>query len=131
MTTLRSVMLAGLVGLWLVSPIAIARAEEAAKPSGAGKAGNITDSELRAFAKAYVDFHRIQQSYESPLKNAKSLAERDKMQQEGNAKVKAAVEKQGLTIENYNRIFAAVNGDKDLREKTLKLINEERKQAKK
>lgn len=30
-------------------------------------------------------------------------------------------------MEKYNKIFAAVNGDEELRKKTLKLIKQERK----
>ena len=52
-----------------------------------------------------------------------------KIQQEGDSKVRAALEKQGFAVEKYNKIFAAVNGDGELRKKTLKLIEQERKKT--
>ena len=36
---------------------------------------------------------------------------------------------QGLTPDSYNRLFTAVNNNEQLRKKTLKWIQEERKQS--
>ncbi len=43
--------------------------------------------------------------------------------------MKEAVEMQGLSVESYNRIFAAVNANEELRKKALKLIDEVRKNS--
>ena len=87
---------------------------------------NVSDSDLRAFAKAYVDYHKIRQTYEPQLSKAENPQEKDKIQKEGNAKVKQALEKQGLTAQSYNRLFTAVNGNAALRQKALKFIDQER-----
>jgi hypothetical protein len=122
------VVLAALVGL-LSLPFALAHAQQAPAQQGSGQPVKVSDKELRAFAKAYVEFHKIRERYEPAMSKAKDSAEKEKIQQEGNLKVKEAVEKQGFTVESYNRIFAAVNGNEELRKKALKLINEERKKS--
>jgi Domain of unknown function (DUF4168) len=115
-----------LIGLW-VAPAATA--QEAPKTDASQKQANISDKELKSFAKAYVDYHKIRQSYEKQLNNIQDPAEKEKVQREGNAKVSKALEKQGLTAESYNRLFSAVNNNEQLRKKTLKLIEEERKNS--
>ena len=51
------------------------------------------------------------------------------LRQEGDLKVKEVLAKQGLTPQAYNRLFGAVNGDAQLRQKALKLIEAERRQS--
>lgn len=90
---------------------------------------NVTDKELAAFVKVYVQVQKIRSQYEPVLKNTQDPKERQKIQQEGDSKVRAALEKQGFAVEKYNKIFAAVNGDEELRKKTLQLIEQERKKT--
>lgn len=120
---------AALIGLLSVCFAPVAQAQQQPSQQGSGQQVKVSDEELRAFAKAYVEFHKLRQRYEPSLSNTKDPAEKEKIQREGNSKVKEAVEKQGLTVESYNRIFAAVNANKELRKKALKLITEERKKS--
>jgi hypothetical protein len=87
---------------------------------------SVSDSDLRTFAKAYVDYHKIRQTYEPQVSNAENPKEKDRIQKEGNTKVKQALEKQGLKAQSYNRLFTAVNGNATLRQKALKFIDQER-----
>ena len=91
--------------------------------------GDVTDKELAAFVKVYVQVQKIRSQYEPVLINTQDPKERQKIQQEGDSKVRAALEKQGFAVEKYNKIFAAVNGDGELRKKTLQLIEQERQKA--
>lgn len=120
------VALMALLSLWLVPAAATGQA-----PSGQDSGGQtkVSDEELSAFAKAYVEFHKIRQRYETSLRETKEPAEQERIRREGNAKLKETVEKQGLTMETYNRIFTTVNGNEELRKKALKLIDEERKKS--
>jgi hypothetical protein len=93
------------------------------------ESSNVSDKELRAFAKAYVEYQKIRQSYEPKMNNTRDEKEKLKIQREGDDKVKQALEKQGLTPQGYNRLFAAVNGNPQLRQKALTLINDERKKS--
>lgn len=126
---LRHVMLAVLIGLLTLWFAPVALAQQAPSQQGSGEQVRVSDKELRAFAKAYVEFHKLRQRYERSLNDAKDPAEKEKIQQEANTKVKDAVENQGLSVENYNRIFATVNANEELRKKALKLIDSERKKS--
>jgi Domain of unknown function (DUF4168) len=110
--------------LWLASP---AIGQEASNTQASDKQA-VNDDQLRTFAKVYVAYQRIRQQYEPALKNAQE-PERKRIQDEANSKVKTALSKQNLTAEEYNRIFAQVNGNADLRRRALKLIDGERKKG--
>jgi len=88
---------------------------------------NVSDKDLRSFAKAYVEYHKLRQSYEKQIVNVQDVKQKDKLQREGDAKVSKALEKQGLTPQSYNRLFTMVNNNDQLRKKTLRMIEEERK----
>jgi hypothetical protein len=89
----------------------------------------VSDAEIHAFAKAYVQYHKIRAQYEPQVKAAKNPQESKQIQDEANAKVKEALAKQRLTAQNYNRVFTIVNNDETLRKKAMKLIEEERKKG--
>jgi hypothetical protein len=104
-------------------------ADAAPKQGSPAQPSNVSDRELRAFAKAYVEYQRIRQDYDPKLNNTRDEKEKLKIQREGDDKVKLALEKQGLTPQDYNRLFVAVNGNPQLRQKALALINDERKKS--
>jgi hypothetical protein len=87
----------------------------------------VSDAELQAFAKAYVQYHKIRAQYEPQVKATKDPQKSKKIQDEANAKVKEVLAKQQLTVQNYNRVFTVVNNDESLRTRAMKLIEEERK----
>src|SRR5262245_50608007 len=107
----------------------VSSADTSPKPSASPAQANVTDKDLRAFAKAYVEYHKIRQDYEPRLNGTKDEKEKEKLQREGNDKVKQALERQGLTPQSYNRLFGAVNSNPQLRQKALTLINEERNKS--
>ena len=90
---------------------------------------SVSEGERRAFTKAYVQYQKIRQDYEPRLNNTQDPEKRKQIQQEANSKIQAALAKQGLTPEAYNRIFKIVNADNELRKKALRLIEEERKKS--
>lgn len=94
-----------------------------------GAQKSFTDQDLRNFAKAYIEFHRIKNDYESRINRTQDAKERDRLQKEGDAKVTQVLEKQGFTIDTYTKTFAAVNNSEPLRKRTLKYIDEERKRS--
>ena len=93
------------------------------------KASNVSDKDLKAFAKAYVEYHQIKRSYEPKLKATKNEKTKQQIEKEGNDKVLHALEKQGFTPQQYNQLFAVVNRDPQLREKALNLIEAERRKS--
>ena len=115
-----------LMGLWTTPA---AGAQESPKQGPSTGQTNVTDKELATFAKTYVEYNKVRQAYEAQLSKVQDPKERAKIQQEGNLKVKQSLEKHGLTPESYNRLFAAVNGNEQLRKKALKMIDAERNRS--
>ena len=93
------------------------------------KQTEIGDKELKAFAKSYLEFHKIRAEYEPALSQARDSQEQGRIEQEALAKFGKAVQKQGLTLEGYFRLYQTVSANEHIREKALKLIDEERKKA--
>ena len=115
-------------GLALSSTAAI-QAQENSTNQRPSQPTEVGDKELRSFAKSYIEFHKIRMEYEPALNKAYDQQEKNKLEQEAVAKFGKAVEKQGLTLESYFRIFQTVNANDAIRQKALKLIEEERKRA--
>ena len=122
----RSAWSAALIGLQFLSFPPVTGAQDLPKQSQPAEPTKLSDKDLRAFARAYVAYQKLRQTYEPRLNRARDPEERAQIQREGDLKVKEALEKQGLTPQSYNRLFAAVNGNEQLRQKALKVINEER-----
>ena len=106
----------------------------AAHPAGAANAPaksatSVSDRELAAFVKAYVDYKRIQAEYGPALQKEKDPASKKQIEQDANAKVKRSLDANGLSPERYNRIFATVNADENLRKKVLKQVEDERRSS--
>jgi hypothetical protein len=122
-----------LIGVLAVcSVIAVAAPLSAQETRGRTQAADpsaVSDKNLKAFANVYVEYHKIRQTYEARLGKVQDPKEREKIQREGDSKVKQALEQQKLTPESYNRLFTAVNGNEQLRRKALKWIDEERNRS--
>lgn len=116
------------IGLWAV--LASLFLWISPHPLGAASAQtDISDKDLKAFVKAYVQVQRIRSRYEPVLNKAKDPKESERIQQEANTKIKTVLNKEGLPVDKYNKIYAAVNSDAALRQKTLKLVEQERKKS--
>lgn len=90
-----------------------------------GASTEVSDKELQAFAKSYVEFHKLRTLYEPRLIVAKTPEEKTRIQQEAVAKFGAALEGEGLTMEQYAALFQTDNAADHLREKDLKLSEDE------
>ena len=118
-----AVVIGGLVG-----PPAIGiRAQDKARDQQLSQQSEISDKELKAFAKAYVEFQKIRSAYENSLDNVGNRQEETKAQHEALIKIDKALQKQGLKPDALYRIFKAVNADEKLHAKAMKLIEEERR----
>lgn len=115
------------IGLLLLGPTPATSAQEPSRQQPAAQQADVSDKDLKAFVKAYVEIQKIRLAYEPSLENAKGPEESQKIQKEAESKVEKVFKKEGLSVESYNRIFTTVNGSEELRKKTLKLIEEERK----
>lgn len=108
---------------------AVQSAQAASAERNSTERAKVSDKDLKAFAKVYVEYHRIKQSYEPKLQAMKEGKEKQKIKREGDDKVRRVLEEQGLSPERYNQLFAAVNRNPRLREKALELIQQERRKS--
>jgi hypothetical protein len=90
---------------------------------------NVSETQLRAFAKVYVEIEKIRQAYEPRMKEAKNPEESKQIQNEAVSKMQGALTNQGLTEESYTKIFEVARADDGLRKKLVELINEERQKS--
>jgi hypothetical protein len=100
--------------------------ERLQKGAQTGEQPPVSDVQLRSFAKAYVEFEKIRAQYEPRLNAAPTSEEKQLVQDEAVALFGKALEKEGLSMQQYSVIFHTVNADDALREKVLRLIEEER-----
>jgi hypothetical protein len=89
----------------------------------------IDTTQLRAFARVYVEFEKIRDTYQPRLSNAQRDEEGAAIQKEAGVKIDEALAKEGLTRENYSQIINTLNTDSELRAKAMQLIDEERKKS--
>ena len=87
---------------------------------------SVSDDQLRAFAKGYVEVEKIRRAYESRLKEAEYPEESKQIQIEAVSKMQGALRKEGLTEDSYTQIFDIARADEGLRKKLIGFINEER-----
>jgi hypothetical protein len=90
---------------------------------------NVSETQLRSFAKVYVEVEKIRQAYEPRLKEAKNAEEGKQIETEAVSKMQGALKKQGLTQESYSQIFEIARADDGLRKKLIEFINEERQKS--
>jgi hypothetical protein len=91
----------------------------------AGRQNAISDQDLKTFAKAYVQLHKIRAEYEPKLDGATSPQEKGAVEQEAVAKFSAALEQEGLNMQRYAALHQTISADQELRNKAVKLIEQE------
>src|SRR5215475_8383025 len=89
----------------------------------------IDPTQLKSFARVYVEFEKIRDTYEPRLSKAQGEQEAQVIQKEAGAKVDEALAKEGLSRETYSQILNTLNADNELRAKAMQLIDEERKKS--
>jgi len=118
-----------LIPVVLMALFTLAPGAHPTEKTPAKSATSISDRELAAFVKAYVDYKHIQAEYGPALQKEKDPARKKQIERDANAKVKRSLDTNGLSPERYNRIFATVNADESLRKKVLKQVEEERRSS--
>ena len=90
---------------------------------------NVTDAELRSFAKVYVQIDKIRATYEPQVKGATSPEEAKKIETEAVLKMHQAIAQEGISEDNYKRIIDIAHSDEGVRKKLLAFIDEERQKS--
>jgi hypothetical protein len=121
----RTIALMILIGGLSVSPVAkTILAQEL--PNQQSK---IDPTQLKSFARVYVEFEKIRHTYEPRLNKAQGDQEAQVIQKEAGAKIDEALAREGLSRETYSQIINTLNSDSELRAKAMQLIDEERKKS--
>ena len=89
----------------------------------------IDPSQLKSFARVYVEFEKIRDTYEPRLSKAQGEQEAQVIQKEAGAKIDEALAKEGLSRETYRQIINTLNANNELRAKAMQLIDEARKKS--
>src|ERR1700747_545822 len=89
----------------------------------------IDPTQLKSFARVYVEFEKIRDTYEPRLNKAQGDQETEAIQKEAKVKIDKALPKEGLSRETYSQIINTLNTDSELRAKAMQLIDEERKKS--
>jgi len=127
-----AVFVGTLIALTFPRILPLAGAQEVPQKNQPSQQGdNISDKELRTFAKAYVELQKIQREYEPSLRDTQEPERAQKVQQEAMARVENSLKGHGFTPESFQRTFALVNANDELRKKALGLIEEERDKERK
>jgi uncharacterized protein DUF4168 len=91
-----------------------------------GQPANLDEQQLRSFAKVYVQVEKIRETYEPRAKGASGPEEGKQIQQEAQSEFQKVLTKEGLTEENYTKIFQVARADEGVRKKVLQMIAEEK-----
>lgn len=86
-------------------------------------------TQLKSFARVYVEFEKIRETYEPRLNQAQGDREAQDIQKEAGVKIDEALAREGLSRERYSQIINTLNTDTELRAKAMQLIDEERKKS--
>ncbi|HLS21571.1 MAG TPA: DUF4168 domain-containing protein [Paenalcaligenes sp.] len=83
-----------------------------------------TDEELERYIGAAQKVAAVAQEYQPQLEQASDDAARQQIMQEADEKMVAAVEEDGLSVEEYNGISLAIQQDTELRNKVEQMLNQ-------
>ncbi|MEX0953583.1 MAG: DUF4168 domain-containing protein [Rhizobiaceae bacterium] len=120
---LSSVLAFGL----LASPAAIvsASAQTQSETMPAPEAAPVDEGKLRSFAVAYLQVRRVAQTYQPQIEQAADQDEQQRLRQEATTGMVEAVESaDGITVEEYNSIFATAQSDPALSQQINAFVSE-------
>jgi hypothetical protein len=111
---------------WTMGATGVSYSADQPRPSPSTETNKVSDKELSAFVKAYVDYQKIRASYTPVLEKTNDTERKKQIEQEANEKVKQSLDSSGLSAQRYNQIFSAVNADPQLRQRVLKQVEQQR-----
>ncbi|MFP4127354.1 MAG: DUF4168 domain-containing protein [Alphaproteobacteria bacterium] len=99
------------------------------QPSPAIEAEDITDEQLDQFAEAALAVNEIGREYGPELQSAEDEAEAEEIRAEAQEEMMQAVENEGLSLEEYNAIYAAAENDQEINSAIQTLLQEKQENA--
>jgi hypothetical protein len=102
-------------------PAIAAPAAPAPEQAGAASTQSFPDAKLNSYATANAQVEQLNQHYATQAQAATDPADKQKIEQEKNAKLAEVVTKSGLTVDEYNQIYMASKTDSALAAKIASL----------
>jgi uncharacterized protein HemX len=96
------------------------RQVETAPPA---RSAQISDEDLQTFAKIYVDLQKSIANHEARLADTQTEQDAREVQASFEKESVATVTRHGWSPEKYNSVVDAINGDQQLAEKAIALID--------
>lgn len=84
-----------------------------------------SEDELQSFASAAMAVDEVFTKWRTRIAEADTAEEANEMQQEASEEAVDAVEREGLTIEQYNEINQAIQADPELYDRVIEMIQAE------
>jgi len=82
-------------------------------------AANVDEASLNKFKDAFAEVNSIRESFAGKLENVEDPQKAQQLQQQAQEDMVSAVEDAGLSVQEYNQIFAAVQQNPELQQKVL------------
>jgi hypothetical protein len=111
----KSIGIVSLVLLALILAPASGWSQEYGSQQQSGQS-EVSVDEVVSYAKAQNQIVKIRQKYQTRYSNAKDQAQQQKIVEEMNKEMVAAVQKGGLSVERYNEILTAAQNDPALQQ---------------
>lgn len=117
--TTKSVLLsaAAFVFAGAASAGALAQQQTPPPPAAQQEAAPATEQEVKQFAKADKQIAKLTEEWQPKVQEAGSPQEAQQLQQAAQAEMVKAIEKEGLTVDRYNQIYAQAQADPALAER--------------
>jgi len=74
----------------------------------------VSDADIEAFAAALIDVQQIGQDWTQRMQEAEDQDEIAQMREDAREEMTVAIEEHGLTVQEYNEIATAAQGDPEL-----------------
>ncbi|MEX0730292.1 MAG: DUF4168 domain-containing protein [Aquisalimonadaceae bacterium] len=88
------------------------------------EAADFDEESLEKFADAYVEVGGIHTEYSQRLQEVEAPEDAQELQKEANDKMVEAIREQGLEVQDYSEIAAALERDPEMRENVVSMIEE-------
>ena len=90
-----------------------------------GSAQNYDKGELKSYASAMLQVQRLNQAYQPQIRAATTPEKQQQVQQQALQQMAAAVRAEGLSVEKYNEISRAMQGNPQVADEVRGYLKEE------
>lgn len=110
-------------GVALATALALPAMAQTAQPEL--QASDVSEEQLQSFAAAASEVETIGSEWQTRIEAAQSEEEANQLGQQAQQEMIAAVEAEGLTVEQYNQIFLLAQADSDIQAQVLEYMEAE------